>query len=206
MIFLQLILIQFQTLLYIKRTKLSPKHIFPTHQNPSQTQPSHSCILKFYYLVAHIYKHLSTYPSPFLLQNFLSQKATQHITVTQNHLQLVEEIFTIFDVNISYIFHISQKLISHKVSIHTSNTYFLYILQTLYPTNYLYFFPSLYPLRDIKHSYKSSSHGRNKLLILKSFSQKAYRSHIKVLIMEVTNLSYKSHSLGSQYHSYFSKN
>ena len=56
-------------------------------------------------------------------------------------------------------------------------------------------------LRDAKHSYKSPSHGRHELLLLKSFSWKAPRSYIKTLLLHGTTNSYKSSSL--KRHNYF---
>ena len=52
--------------------------------------------------------------------------------------------------------------------------------------------PPPYFSRDAKHSYKSPSHGRHELLLLKSFSQKATRSYIKAILLQGTTISYKS--------------
>ena len=86
-------------------------------------------------------------------------------------------VFTIFNLHIIYLIF-SYILQTHSSqTIHTYFPYiFQYILQTPYLTKHIYFLPSPYILKKIKHSSRnmlqSPSHGRHIIIMLKALLMK----------------------------------
>ena len=117
----------------------------------------------------------SSYSS--LTKSFLMESNLYNFSSSYNLTFLLS--FNLHIFHTSYIIHIIN-IISHKIFISLPSPLFS---------------------KNAKYSYKSPSHGRHELLLLKSFSQKAPRSYIKALLLQGTTISYKSPSLRS--HNYF---
>ena len=117
----------------------------------------------------------SSYSS--LTKSFLLESNLYNFSSSYNLTFLL--FFNLHISHTSYIIHITNT-ISHKTSMSLPSSHFS---------------------KDAKHSYKSPSHGRHELLLLKPFSKKAPRSYIKALLLQGTTISYKSPSL--RRHNYF---
>ena len=117
----------------------------------------------------------SSYSS--LTKSFLLESNLYNFSSSYNLTFLLS--FNLHISHTSYIIHITN-IISHKTSMSLPSPHFS---------------------KDTKHSYKSSSHERYELLLLKPFSQKAPRFYIKALLLQGTTISYKISSLRS--HNYF---
>ena len=172
-----------------------------------------SVFRKYIYLTVHIsiYLNTSSYSSFTII--FLLESDTSH------HYNLSSSSNIIHLPSYISLIHLT-KYISHKIPLHISHisyklhlsqiihTYFSYILQT-------HLSPSLTKYPYLLHIYitNTTSHKasisftisillqRYRTLILKPFSWRAQTYLTKALLLEGTNLSYKSPSHGRQYYS-----
>ena len=126
----------------------------------------HNSILFYTYLTTSISKYLNTSPYSSITKYFLQESNLYNFSRCYNLIFLLS--LTSISFIFPYITHIINT-ISHKTSMSLPSPHFS---------------------KDVKHSYKSPSHGRHELLLLKLFSQKAPRSYIKAFLLEGTTTSY----------------
>ena len=118
---------------------------------------------KFVYFTTPISKYLNTSPQSSLTKSLLLESNLYNFLSSYNLIFLLS-LTTVFIILPYHTYYIPQNI---------------------------YIFYHLHTSQEISNTHtKSPSYGRHKLLKLKSFSQKAPRSHIKTLLMEGTNPSY----------------
>ena len=137
---------------------------------------SFSISRKYIYLTAPISKYLNTSPYSSLTKFLLLESNLYNFSNSYNLIFSLS--LTTISLILPYITHITNT-ISNKTSMSLPSPHFL---------------------RDAKHPYKNSSHGRHELLLLKPFSWKAPRYYIKILLLQGITTSYKSPSLRRHYY------